>query len=357
MSNKILFLINLDGFGGAEKVFRTDSEMLREKGYSVYNSYLFGEKVSKNEFEFYVKSKSIFDLKALMRLNRFIKEKQIETVYATLNESNFFARFLKFFNPSLQVFIREANMMDIKPWHFRMADVLLNFLVNKIVAVSNDVKISGEKYLWMYKNKFCVLMNGVEMPTSCKQYGERVTGPLKFVSVGSFTTKKGHMIFMEVLARLKSDGINNFTLDIYGGREDRRDMTEVYEKFIIQNSLSDKVKLHTRVNPENIDKVFLENDIFVLSSLHEGCPNVLLEACSFGLVCLANNVSGVKEILNNQNDFIYNNKDEFYSILKNILLNTDSFKDIGKSNRENVATKFSNEVHINKLMTLLNLTF
>jgi glycosyltransferase involved in cell wall biosynthesis len=48
---------------------------------------------------------------------------------------------------------------------------------------------------------------------------------------------------------------------------------------------------------EELWKVYLASDLFVLPSLSEGMPNAMLEALGAGLPCVGSNVAGVKDIL------------------------------------------------------------
>lgn len=52
-------------------------------------------------------------------------------------------------------------------------------------------------------------------------------------------------------------------------------------------------------------------DLFVLSSCHEGCPNVLLEAMALGIPCIATDVGGVSEVISHgENGYLVPANDE-----------------------------------------------
>jgi glycosyltransferase involved in cell wall biosynthesis len=48
---------------------------------------------------------------------------------------------------------------------------------------------------------------------------------------------------------------------------------------------------------EELWKIYLASDLFVLPSLSEGMPNALLEASGVGLACMGSNIPGTKDIL------------------------------------------------------------
>ena len=51
---------------------------------------------------------------------------------------------------------------------------------------------------------------------------------------------------------------------------------------------------------KNIYEYYLCADVFVLSSISEGTPNVVLEAMSYKCPVIATNVNGVNEIIENK---------------------------------------------------------
>ena len=107
-----------------------------------------------------------------------------------------------------------------------------------------------------------------------------------------------------------------------------------YEKMIKNNFLENRIFLPGRVG--NISDFYNSADIFVLSSLYEGFPNVLLEAMSYGLPVISTNCkTGPSDIItDNINGFLIsmeNIENEFYNKL--ILLIEDS----------NLRKRFANE--------------
>jgi len=58
-----------------------------------------------------------------------------------------------------------------------------------------------------------------------------------------------------------------------------------------------------------MNELFLTNNIFVLPSLSEGIPKVLLEAMAYGLNIITTNVGGISDIVtNNQNGIFIETK-------------------------------------------------
>lgn len=85
-------------------------------------------------------------------------------------------------------------------------------------------------------------------------------------------------------------------------------------------------------------------DIFVLSSLSEGTPNVVLEAMAHHLPVIATEVNGVKEIIvNGKNGYTIppQNAQAIYKQLEQILSDTIMLNQLQEAGYETVKNKFS----------------
>jgi glycosyltransferase involved in cell wall biosynthesis len=51
------------------------------------------------------------------------------------------------------------------------------------------------------------------------------------------------------------------------------------------------------VEKEELWKIYLASDLFVMPSINEGMPNVMLEALGCDLPCLGSNIPGIQDIL------------------------------------------------------------
>jgi glycosyltransferase involved in cell wall biosynthesis len=60
---------------------------------------------------------------------------------------------------------------------------------------------------------------------------------------------------------------------------------------------------------EDLWRIYLASDLFVLASLSEGMPNALLEALGAGLLCMGSNIAGIKDILQYE-ELMFDPRDE-----------------------------------------------
>ena len=120
---------------------------------------------------------------------------------------------------------------------------------------------------------------------------ERITpvrpGPLRLVSTSQVNKDKGHVMVLEAL---KDFPAGSFRYDIVGTgkymetlRERYRDMEERGD--LVWHGFSTDVAGH-----------LADSDVFLLPSMSEGMPNALLEAMAAGLIPVARDIGGVREI-------------------------------------------------------------
>jgi len=135
---------------------------------------------------------------------------------------------------------------------------------------------------------------------------------LNIINVGRYTDQKDQLTLLKAANRIK-DKIK-FNLLIVGRGVEKKNLI----KYIHENNLSRQVKLiNFQNNPFNLIK---SSDIFILSSLYEGLPNVLLESQVLKKFIISSNCpTGPREILlNGKAGFLFNVGD--YKKLSNLIL-------------------------------------
>jgi glycosyltransferase involved in cell wall biosynthesis len=84
-------------------------------------------------------------------------------------------------------------------------------------------------------------------------------------------------------------------------------------------------------------------DVFLLGSLAEGTPNVLLEAMSCGLPVICRELDGISEFLiyQGKNGYFYNDFESFESAFLKLYRNAERRKDFGRVSRELIEANHS----------------
>jgi len=120
--------------------------------------------------------------------------------------------------------------------------------------------------------------------------------------------------------------------------------------------LSERVHLLGNKSFDDVREEYRGAVIFVLSSDQEGCPNVLLEAMSFGVPSIATRVGAVPEIITDgENGLIVPRRDpaKLAEALRVLLSDAERRAKIGTSGRERIREAFTEDLHLARLKQLL----
>ncbi|RJQ35641.1 glycosyltransferase [Candidatus Parcubacteria bacterium] len=304
MNKKILFLINNLNLGGAENVFVEQANYLFDQGYQVYFGVL--SDTNKADFKNKLKIKpinfafdGILDLLAYRRLAKFIKGQKINCVYSTLDNANVAARVANIFNHQTYVVIRESGMADRKSGKIKILDKFLNNFVDKIIAVSSEVKDSLLAYQAKHANKIEVFTNGVELPFTEEGLEEVLSAKddssINILCVGSMKDdNKGQAGLIRTVGSIRQTNPElNIKLILVSDGKLRPELETLAEN----HAIAGRVLFTGYLDKDKINNWYKSADIYILNSRNEGCPNVVLEAMSYGLPVIATKVGGTREMI------------------------------------------------------------
>ena len=165
------------------------------------------------------------------------------------------------------------------------------------------------------------------------------------VSVGRFSQEKGHRYLIEALNLLKRQDIT-WRCTFLGEGEletELRTLVTAYE-------LSAQIEFPGFY--EDVFSVLLTADVFVLPSLHESSPNALIEAMGIGMPCIASDVGGIVDLIENGKDGLRvppKDSEALASALDRVLTNPDFATALGRNARTTIQQKFDSTESIRKL--------
>ncbi|GAH49238.1 unnamed protein product, partial [marine sediment metagenome] len=110
--------------------------------------------------------------------------------------------------------------------------------------------------------------------------------------VANLRVEKGHEYIVEAMEKVATNSPQSRLFIV--GRDFQRGKIQ---KLALEKNLDQKVLFTGFIPPDKIPEYMVAADVFVLPSLSEGFPNVLLEAMAAGLPIVATNVGGVPEIV------------------------------------------------------------
>lgn len=163
-------------------------------------------------------------------------------------------------------------------------------------------------------------------------------------NVSNFYETKGHRYLIDALIKLYDEGYD-FHVLFAGEGNNLQEMQEKSKNY-------DKIKfLGFRKDNYDIMNCF---DLFVLPSVKEGMPYVILEAMNLGKPVLCTEVGALVDIIKDgENGYIVEpqSTEVLYKKIKSILENKE-LQDIGKAGEEYVKKHFSFESFVNNLEKL-----
>jgi glycosyltransferase involved in cell wall biosynthesis len=172
----------------------------------------------------------------------------------------------------------------------KIQQVLMN--ADAVIGVSKDL-VEKMIALGAPEDRCHLILNGVDTQRFCPGGN---TEPKKVVpnllAVGNLVPEKGFQLLLEAIKILKSE-YPDLRLSIVGsGPEESRLRAECS-----QLGMQDHVTFLGAIPHSEMPEHYRRADTFCLSSLREGCPNVILEALATGIPVVATKVGGVPELV------------------------------------------------------------
>lgn len=331
---KVLFLIHDLGQGGAEKVLVNLVNNMDHTEFDITVMALFGggvnEQFMKPEIR-YIKvfKKTIPANSKLMKLftpkqlhRMFIKEKyDIEVSYLEGPSARIISGCISPCTKLISWVHGEQHTRGAASSSFRdEAEAERCYSrFNRHVFVADTVK---QDFLSLFpqSNPCDVLYNTIESDFILKKSTELAQeilndGAVRLISTGTLKEVKGFDRLLRIVQRLKQDGYN-IHLYLLG----RGPLKEELENYVAKTGLNDQVSfLGYKTNPY---KYVAKCDVFVCSSHREGFSTAATEALIVGTPVVTTLVSGMKEMLGENNEYgivTKNNEEALYQGIKQLL--------------------------------------
>ena len=276
-------------------------------------------------------SRTLFSIIQVRKiLSKYNNEKFSKKIYiSNQNYSNIFTSFiLKDFQNFKSVLI-ERNHLDEMNYYESRKDFLKKSIIKIIMRINyskatliigNSKKLSKDLSVFVNKK-----VNTIYSPTNSskiiklsKSYLPSVikkdTSRTRLLSVSRFTKRKDILTLLEAFNEL-SNKYKNIDLILIGYGPELNNIN----KFVEDNKHSNRVfVLPPKKNPFPF---FVISDLYIMTSLYEGCPNSIIEATILNLPVISSNCnSGPSEILLNGRGGTFYKKKNKYSLKKKISL-------------------------------------
>lgn len=167
------------------------------------------------------------------------------------------------------------------------------------------------------------------------------------VSLGRLTKEKGFDRLIEIWDLLSKNN-QKWELHVYGRGPEYDNLNAQ----IANRNLRDKIKIFEPV--KDVDTVYENASVYLMTSRFEGFGLVLIEAMSFGLPVVSYNLVGPSELINNTyNGFLIENgnKEDFAEKTSQLIASEAKRKEMGANSLEFVK-KFSPDIIMNQWVQL-----
>jgi glycosyltransferase involved in cell wall biosynthesis len=269
-------------------------------------------------------------------LSRYNNKKFIKKIYiSNQNFSNIFTTFiLKDFSNYKSVLI-ERNHLDELDYYESIKDFFKKNIIKNIMKlnyskasliIGNARKLSKDLSAFVNKKIKTIYSptNSYKIIKLSKSYVPSIikkdTSRTRLLSVSRFTKRKDVLTLLEAFNSL-SNKYKNIDLILIGYGPELNNIN----KFVKDNKLSNRVfVLPPKKNPFPFFRI---SDLYIMTSLYEGCPNSIVEATMLNLPVISSNCnSGPSEILLNGRGGTFYKKRNVFSLMKKISLFMDNKK-------------------------------
>lgn len=344
---KVLHIIDQLALGGAERVAVNMSNALAQKGVETHlcvtrDDGPMRNEVSKDVHLFYLNKKSSFDLKAFLKLIRYIRTNGIMIVHAHSSSIYFGVILNMFLSICLVWHWHKGSIISASLFERCVIRILAGFS-KQIFVVNREMDRWGRKELNIktikYLPNFPLLSKGdlkLNLPAS----------NIKIAALFNFRYPKDHMTLIKAVSKVCSDVkvvcIGWYHEDTYYTEcRDLIEMLGVQDQFMI-------------IGQQSCVKGILEQcDIGVLCSNSEGLPMSLLEYGLVGLPVICSNVGECSEVLRGGElgELVDpSNVDQLSSAIQRMIQDVDLRRKYADSFHQHVLAHYSEDVIINDVI-------
>ena len=349
----VIQIIDSLSVGGAEMMAVNIANGLSERKINSHLCVTRGEgllkdKIDKEVSYLYLEKKWSLDVKAVIRLKKYILKNNISVVHVH-STSVFFCFFLKLFGLKSAILIWHnhtgANTKLVNGKKFKVLKKILNSY-KYIINVSSDLNTWCELYL-QFKNT--QLLSNFPISNNQKITRLKLETSNKIIILAALRKEKDHLNLFKAFKTIQQNH-KNWTLHIVGKTYD--DFTfNTLKKYLLEHNIEKKVFFYNTILDTSY--VLSQADIAVLSSNSEGLPVSLLEYGLAGLPVVVTDVGECKKVVG---DFGFVVPKENSETLANAILNyveDEKIRELkAKQFQKHIFENYSEDAYFSKLLNL-----
>jgi glycosyltransferase involved in cell wall biosynthesis len=361
---RIIYLINSLGIGGAETllcsmVLRLDRTKYEPIVVTIKPLKSLADELKQNNIALYSlgQTNKFGFFKAALRLWRLLKQLKPDVVHTHLYHSNVLGRLVAKAAGVPVVISTIHNTFfggPFRQWSMRFTDRFCS----QTTAICEASTTQMIKRRVVPKQKVRTIHNGIDVAGLCNERESAEQLKREFdikpdqvvlLSVGRLQPQKGYAYAIQTAALLRDKGLD-FRWFIAGHGELKREL----EQLVNEQHLSDR--MHFLGIRRDIFRLYSLSNVFVMSSLWEGLPIVLLESMALGLPVVVTEVGGNPEVVQQGiNGFLVPPKDPVglaERILQIVSMSEFDLDQMGDNNRQTIRERFSIDAVIRQTTSL-----
>ena len=301
---KILFInsIRRENYGGGEKWMLSAARGLKTRGHQVFiagrrASIFLNKAVEGGLITWPVNIKRDVSPLSTIKIHAFLIRNQIDTLICNYNRDVRVAGLAAALAGMKHVYARHGLKIIKNTIRHTLP---LRLLTKGIITNTNTIKDAYLKYNCFPQGFIHVLHNGISMDKTiqAKDFSQSFKNKIIVAAAGRLVKQKGFSYLIKaagILGKRREDMV----FLIYGEGETQNELSRQIEV----EGVSAMVFLKGFASP--LMPIIKGADIFILPSLSEGMPNVVMEAMALGTPVIATSVNGVSELMeNNKNGII-----------------------------------------------------
>ncbi|MBF0586871.1 glycosyltransferase [Prosthecochloris sp. N3] len=351
----ILFInsIGKDKFGGGEKWMVNAAKGLADRGHTVRiaskkHSRILDYARKQGVTTEVISIRSDINPLTTLRIARWLKRNETDILICNLNKDVRVAGLAARLAGTPVVLARHGMLLCSRKWKHKLT---LTSLTDGIITNSRTIQDAYAGYGWFHRDFVKVIYNGLTTPGKVEaiNFSTRFPGKKIIYSAGRLSEQKGFSFLIDAAAILS---------------QQRNDLV-----FLVSGEGKLKNTLEEQIRSCNLENTFfLEGfspdiyprlkgcDLFVLASLFEGMPNVVMEAMAVGTPVIATDVNGARELVQDRTTGLIvppADPSALADAISGLLDNPERLAAFGKAGKERVATHFTTGIMVDHLEAYL----
>lgn len=303
------------------------------------------------------------DLKALMKIYRYIRRYNFDIVHTHTSKAGFIGRIaarlarvpIIIHTPHGHIYYGYFGIL--KSRLFIMLEKLVAFFTDRIITLTELGKEEHIKYKIAPPGKFVAIYSGiklekysaasVDVKRKKEEIGIKDDQPV-IGCVARLVPVKGH-IYLIKAAKIVIDALPDVQFILAGDGELEMELKEFSRALGIESNI------HFLGRRDDIPELLQIFDIFVLPSLNEGMGRVILEAMAAGKPVIATRVGGIPEIVKDGITGILvppENPDFLAEAIISLIKNRDLGEKFGLEGKMRLDSKFTSQAMVERIEQL-----